>query len=251
MSQRLSGRSGFVTGAANGIGRGVALELAREGAAIVVTDLPQQEEAGWQTVELIKRLGAEATFVAVDVTQPDQVEALAAATTKSFGTFNFAVNNAGVAVLSSFAELTQIQIDLMIDVNLKGVIYGTRSAINAFIKEGTPGSVVNISSVAGERAVDGLSVYSATKHGVIGVTKNAAKEYGGHGIRVNAILPNAIRTPLADTAPPEFIESLIAPQTIKRMGEPAEVGYAAAFLISDRALFVTGTSLPVDGGYLA
>jgi NAD(P)-dependent dehydrogenase (short-subunit alcohol dehydrogenase family) len=117
--------------------------------------------------------------------------------------------------------------------------------------QGGGGAIVNIASVAGLMAVPLISPYTASKHGIIGLTRNAAVEYGAAGVRVNAVCPNAIRTPLMDASPPEFVAELIRPQAIQRVGEPEEVGFAVAYLCSDRAAFVTGVALPVDGGFAA
>jgi len=112
------------------------------------------------------------------------------------------------------------------------------------------GAIVNVGSVASLCAVRDIGVYTASKHGILGLTKNAAMEYGGDGVRVNCVCPNAIRTPLMEVSPPDFVEELIRPQAIKRFGEPEEVGFAVAYLCSDRAAFITGVALPIDGGYL-
>ena len=125
--------------------------------------------------------------------------------------------------------------------------------MRAQVREMAPqgfGSIVNMASVAGLTGVRDIGVYTASKHGIVGLTKNTAMEYGGQGVRINAVCPNAIRTPLAETAPPEFVEALIAPQAIRRLGEPEEVGAPVAFLLSDKASFITGVALPIDGGYM-
>jgi NAD(P)-dependent dehydrogenase (short-subunit alcohol dehydrogenase family) len=160
------------------------------------------------------------------------------------------VNNAGIAVHKLLADVTEAEYDRVLGVNLKGTFLGMRAQIPAMVAVGG-GSIVNIASAAGLTAVERISPYTASKHGIVGLTRNAAMEYGGDGVRVNCVCPNAIRTPLADISPPDFLEELIRPQAIKRFGEPSEVGFAVAFLCSDRAAFITGVALPVDGGYLA
>jgi NAD(P)-dependent dehydrogenase (short-subunit alcohol dehydrogenase family) len=250
MTGLVAGKAGFVTGAASGIGRGIALELAREGASVVVSDLESQRTHAEETVELARKQGAQALFVPCDVTDRNQVDELVAAVRTEFGKIDFAVNNAGIGPKAPLAEASDASLDLTISINLKGVFYGIRAAICAFLDQDTPGAIINTSSVAGAAAVRNIGIYGATKHAIIGLTKNAAKEYGNRGIRANALLPNAIRTPLVEDAPAAFIEQITAPQAIKRLGEPTEVGFAAAFLISDRAAFITGIELPVDGGYL-
>ncbi|KZF13346.1 short-chain dehydrogenase [Rhodococcus sp. EPR-157] len=243
------GLAGLVTGAAGGIGRGIALVLAAEGADVVVSDLERSREGAEKTVALIEEHGGSASFVACDVTDSLQAENLVAATLDTFGRFDFAVNNAGVAVVKPFADFTDQDYDLVTDVNLRGTFNGMRAQIRQLATTGG-GSIVNIASVAGLTAVRDIGIYTATKHGIIGMTKNAAMEYGSHGIRINAVCPNAIRTPLLESAPEEFRDGLLAPQAIKRLGEPEEVGHAVAWLLSSKAAYVTGVTLPVDGGYL-
>lgn len=249
MAQLMENKVGYVTGAAGGIGRGIAQELAKEGARVVVSDLESATEGGQETVRLIEEAGGRARFVAADVAQPDQVENLVQRTVEAFGALDYAVNNAGVAIHKPLAEVSPEEFDRVININLKGVFLGLKYAIPVMVDAGG-GAIVNVASVAGLTGVDLISPYTASKHGIVGLTKNAALEYSGQGVRVNAVAPNAIRTPLMDVSPPEFIEGLIAPQAMKRVGEPEEVGFAVAALLSDRSGFTTGVTLPVDGGYL-
>jgi len=249
MAQLMEDKAGYVTGAAGGIGRGIAQELAKEGARVVVSDLESATEGGQETVRLIEEAGGRATFIAADVAQPDQVEALVQRTVEVFGALDYAVNNAGVAIHKPLAEVSPEDFDRVISINLKGVFLGLKYAIPVMVDAGG-GAIVNVASVAGLTGVDLIGPYTASKHGIVGLTKNAALEYSGRGVRVNAVAPNAIRTPLMDVSPPEFIEGLIAPQAMKRVGEPEEVGFAVAALLSDRSGFTTGVTLPVDGGYL-
>lgn len=249
MALLMEGKSGFVTGAAGGIGRGIAIELAREGARVIVSDLDSARDAGSETVRLIEAEGGKAAFVAADVTRPDEMQALVEQTVSTFGAVDYAVNNAGVAIHKSLTEVTPEEFGRILDINLKGVFYGLRYAIPVMVGAGG-GAIVNVASVAGLTGVDQISPYTASKHGIVGLTKNAALENGAHGVRVNAVAPNAIQTPLMDESPKEFVDGLIAPQVIKRTGTPAEVGFAVAALLSDRAGFTTGVTLPVDGGYL-
>jgi NAD(P)-dependent dehydrogenase (short-subunit alcohol dehydrogenase family) len=246
----LAGKAAVVTGAAGGIGRGVARELAREGASVLVSDLGSAARGGEETVALIEDEGGTAAFTPCDVTSERDCAALVAAALERFGRLDCAVNNAGIAVHKPLADVTEEEYDRVLAVNLKGVFLGMRAQIPAMVERGG-GAIVNVASVAGLQAVPLISPYTASKHGIIGLTRNAAKEYGEAGVRVNAVCPNAIRTPLMDASPPEFVEELIRPQAIKRVGEPEEVGFAVAYLCSDRAAFVTGVALPVDGGYAA
>ena len=253
MAGLLDGKAGLVTGAAGGIGRGIAVELGREGAAVVVSDLESEQGRGEETVALVEQAGGRATWRACDVVYAEACDALAEAVVDAYGRLDFAVNNAGVAAHKLLADHTEEDYDRVMGINLKGVFLGMKAQIPRMLENDPParGSIVNMASVAGLVGVRDISVYTASKHGIVGLTRNAAMEYGEQGVRVNAVCPNAIRTPLMDISPPEFVEALIAPQAIKRPGEPEEVGAAVAFLLSDNASFITGVSLPIDGGYLA
>ncbi|HEY0214693.1 MAG TPA: SDR family NAD(P)-dependent oxidoreductase [Paenirhodobacter sp.] len=250
MTGLLSGKSGFVTGAANGIGKGIAKVLAEEGAHVVVSDLASAQAEGEALIAEIRAIGGSAQFLEVDVTSPQDIDALIATTRAVTGTLDFAVNNAGIGPKGTLAESDDRLWDMANDINLKSVFRIMRAVIRVMRDQGR-GTILNISSVAGMTGLPGAGVYSATKHAVIGLTKTAAAENGDLGIRVNAILPNAIKSKLLEGSTPEFIKAITDPQAIRRLGEPEEVGAAAAFLLSDKASFITGVSLPVDGGYLA
>ncbi len=250
MSRLLEGKAGPVTGAAGGIGRGAALELAAEGAAVVVSDLAPSCEGAQETVRQIEAAGGSAAFCPCDVTRHEEHAQLVEHVLERYGRLDFAVNNAGVALRKRLPEVEEGEYDEVLNVNLKGTFLGMKTQIPAMVERGG-GAIVNVSSVAGVVAVDSLSVYAATKHGILGMTKTAAMEFGDRGVRVNAVCPNAIRTPLMDASPKEFVDMLLEPQAIKRVGEPSEVGAAIAWLCSEKASYVTGVGLPVDGGYLA
>lgn len=245
----LAGKSGVITGAAGGIGRGIALVLADEGASVVVSDLDRFRAGGEETVAMIKDRGGKAVFTPCDVTSSSDADDLVASAVDAFGSLDVAVNNAGVAVFKPLAETEDSDFELVNNVNLRGTFFGLRAQIRQMSANGG-GAIVNIASVAGLVAVRNIGVYTSSKHGVLGLTKNAAMEYGAAGIRVNAICPNAIRTPLLEGTDQEFRDALVAPQAIQRLGEPEEVGAAVAWLLSNKASFVTGAALPVDGGYL-
>jgi NAD(P)-dependent dehydrogenase (short-subunit alcohol dehydrogenase family) len=249
MSGLLEGRAGLVTGAAGGIGRGIAIELAREGAKVVVSDLEASADGGAETVALIEAEGGTASWAACDVTSSEACDALVQAVVSRYGRLDWAVNNAGIAVHKPMTEVSDEEYDRVLGVNLRGVFTGMRAQLRVMAEQGG-GSIVNMASVAGLTGVRDIGIYTASKHGIVGLTKNAAMEYGEQGIRVNAVCPNAIRTPLMDISPPEFVEMLLAPQAIRRPGEPEEVGAPVAFLLSDKASFITGASLPIDGGYM-
>jgi NAD(P)-dependent dehydrogenase (short-subunit alcohol dehydrogenase family) len=249
MAGVLEGKAGLVTGAAGGIGRGIAVELAREGAFVLVSDLETEAERAEETITLCRDAGADAAWQACDVTSGEAQDALVAAVVARHGRLDFAVNNAGVAVHKELVEVTDQEYARVLDINLKGVFLGMRPQVRQMVAQGG-GSIVNMASAAGLIAVRDIGVYTASKHGIVGLTKNTAMEYGERGVRVNCVCPNAIRTPLMDISPPEFVEALIAPQAIKRPGEPEEVGAAVAFLLSDKASFITGVALPIDGGYI-
>jgi NAD(P)-dependent dehydrogenase (short-subunit alcohol dehydrogenase family) len=249
MAGLLQGRSGLVTGAAGGIGRGIAVELAREGANVVVSDLDAECERAQETVALCEAHGVTASWQACDVTSGEAQEALVASVVQPHGRLDFAVNNAGVAVHKELVDVTDAEYARVLDINLKGIFLGMRAQVRRMVQQGG-GAIVNMASVAGLTGVRDIGVYTASKHAIVGLTKNTAMEYGERGVRVNCVCPNAIRTPLMDMSPPDFVEALIAPQAIKRPGEPEEVGAPVAFLLSDKASFITGVALPIDGGYM-
>jgi NAD(P)-dependent dehydrogenase (short-subunit alcohol dehydrogenase family) len=249
VSDLMAGKAGLVTGAAGGIGRGIAVELAREGASVLVSDLEGSRAGGEETVRLVEAAGGTAQWQACDVREGAQVQALVDRVVADWGRLDYAVNNAGVAVHKPLTEVSEEEYDRILGINLKGVWLGMSAELRQMAAQGG-GAIVNVGSVAGLTAVRDISPYVASKFGITGLTKVAAMEYGGKGVRINAVCPNAIRSPLMDSSPQEFVDMLLAPQSIKRVGEPEEVGFAVAFLLSDRAAYITGVALPVDGGYM-
>jgi NAD(P)-dependent dehydrogenase (short-subunit alcohol dehydrogenase family) len=250
MAGMVEGKAGLVTGAAGGIGRATALVLAREGAAVVVNDLESRREDGEETVRLIEQQGGRALFAPGDVSRAADNEALVERTVAEFGSLDFAHNNAGVELQASITDTEEDQFDRVIAVNLKGVWLGMKHQIPQMRRQGG-GAIVNTASLAGLIGPPELGAYTASKHGVLGLTKTAAVEVANDNIRVNAVCPAAIRTRMLQSLPQEYQQVLISPQAIKRLGEPAEVAEAVVWLISDRASFVTGIGLPVDAGSMA
>jgi NAD(P)-dependent dehydrogenase (short-subunit alcohol dehydrogenase family) len=247
----VEGKAGLVTGSAGGIGRATALALAREGAAgVLVTDLPSRREDGEETVRLIEQDGGHAVFLAADVTVGADCEAVVRRTIEAFGHLDFAHNNAGVELQASVVDTEEADWERVIAVNLKGVWLGMKHQIPEMLKGGG-GSIVNTASLAGLMAVPSLAAYIASKHGVVGLTRAAAVEVANDGIRVNCVCPAAIRTAMMDVLPEERQLELLAPQAMKRFGEPSEVAESVVWLCSDRSSFVTGTALSVDAGAMA
>jgi NAD(P)-dependent dehydrogenase (short-subunit alcohol dehydrogenase family) len=253
MTDLLAGRAGLVTGAASGIGRACAIRLAAEGAAVVVSDLAAARAGGLETVAAIRAAGGQAEFVACDVADAGDQEALVAHVVHRHGRLDFAHNNAGIGVHAPLAQTSDEDFDRVVAVNLRGTFLGMKHQIRAMLRNDGPtrGAIVNTSSNAGLRGVHLLGAYVATKHGIVGLTKNGAIEYAPDGIRVNAVCPAAIMTPLMSDLTPERQAEILAPQAMKRPGMPSEVAAAVAWLCSADASFVTGVALPVDAGSVA
>lgn len=245
------GRVALVTGASSGIGRAVALLYARGGAKVVISDVA--EEGGNETVRLIADAGGEARFVAADVARPEACEALVRETVAAFGRLDVACNNAGIGGEANLTGDYSVEgWRRVVDVNLSGVFYCMRYQVPAMLEAGG-GAIVNMASILGQVGFTAAPAYTSAKHGVVGLTQTAAVEYGPRGIRVNSVGPGFIRTPMiapldADRATHEMLVSL---HPMGRLGEPEEVAEVVGFLSSDRASFVTGAYVPVDGGYLA
>jgi NAD(P)-dependent dehydrogenase (short-subunit alcohol dehydrogenase family) len=249
----MEGKAGLVTGAASGIGRACALRFAAEGAAVIVADLPSAVAGGEETVEQITAAGGRAEFFPCDVSSSAANDALVAHVVRRHGRLDFAHNNAGIGVHRLLHETSDEDFDRVIAVNLRGVFLGMKHQIRAMLENELPhrGAIVNTSSNAGLMAVTMLSAYAASKHGILGLTKNGAVEYADEGIRVNAVCPGAIMTPLMSDQPPERQREILAPQAMTRFGEPDEVAAAVVWLCSEQASFITGVALPVDAGSVA
>lgn len=251
--QRFSSKVALVTGGASGIGRACAQLFAREGASVVVSDVAL--EGGHETVRLIEEGGGEASFVEVDVSDAAEVEALIGRTVQAHGHLDYAFNNAGIegSMATNTADYSEEDWDRVIAVNLKGVWLCMKHEIAQMIRQGG-GSIVNNSSVEGLVGLEGTSVYAASKHGVVGLTKTAALEYAQSGIRVNAVCPGLIRTPMVERysgGDPEIEAQFATVEPVGRMGSAEEVGEAVVWLCSEAASFVTGHAMAVDGGYVA
>jgi NAD(P)-dependent dehydrogenase (short-subunit alcohol dehydrogenase family) len=247
----ITGRVALVTGAGSGIGRAVALGYAREGAKVVVSDV--DDRGGQETVQLIRQTGRESVYFHADVSDPVACQALVDFTLRTYGRLDVACNYAGIGGESNPTGAYSIAgWNKVIDINLSGVFYCMRYEIPAMLKNGG-GAIVNMASILGEAAFAGAPAYVAAKHGVVGLTKNAALEYGQQGIRVNAIGPAFIQTPMiaALENDPGLNTMLVSKHPIGRLGKPEEVAELVLWLSSDKASFVTGAYYPVDGGYLA
>lgn len=240
----------LVTGAGSGIGRAIAEQYAAEGAKVVVSDV--DEAGGAESVTRIQARGGRAIFVRSDSSKPEDSEALVGAAIEEFGGLHVAANNAGIGGPSApVGEYPIDGWDRVIAVNLSGVFYGMRYQIPAMIESGG-GSIVNIASILGQVGFRNSSAYVAAKHGVVGLTQNAALEYGARKIRVNVVGPGFIKTPLIEkNMTPETLEKLVGMHPIGRLGESYEVAELVLWLSSDKASFVTGGYYTVDGGYLA
>jgi 2,5-dichloro-2,5-cyclohexadiene-1,4-diol dehydrogenase 1 len=249
-------KSIIVTGGASGIGAATARLAAQRGGLVTIADL--SPEAGQSLVEQIRQNGGEAQYVQVDIADDEQVQTLVNAATTTYGALHGAFNNAGLPPFSQrpgnpttlFAELTTEELRKTVDVNLIGTFQCIKHEVTAMLQTGG-GSIVNTSSGAGILAIPAAADYISTKHAIIGLTKAAALDYATQGIRVNAILPGMIRTPMVTTAfdeHPEVEQWATEMQPNKRLGEPEEIAEAALWLLSDAASLVTGLSMNVDGG---
>ena len=252
MTGLVTGKVALVTGGGSGIGRASALTFAREGAKVVVADVAV--EGGEETVRLIQQHGGEAVFVKADVSRAAEVEALVARAVQTYGRLDCAHNNAGIeGAAATVVDYAEDAWERVIAINLKGVWLCMKYEIPQLLKQGG-GALVNTASTAGLVGYRGGSAYVASKHGVVGLTKTAALEYAKAGVRVNAVCPGAIDTPMMGRLTghrPQRAERMAAAEPVGRMGRPEEIAEAVVWLCSEAASFVTGHAMAVDGGLTA
>ncbi|MFB0488216.1 NAD(P)-dependent dehydrogenase (short-subunit alcohol dehydrogenase family) [Methylobacterium sp. OAE515] len=244
---RFTGRTAFITGAASGIGRASAIAFAREGARVAITD--RTEGALDQLRTDIEAAGSEVLAIRCDVSVPEDVEEAVAKTVERFGRLDCAFNNAGVENKAApVHEIALGEWDRILGINLRGTFVCMKHEIAQMLRQGG-GVVVNTSSGAGIRGVAGGASYAASKHALIGLTKSAALDYAKAGIRVNAVLPGNIGTPMMDRFTGGDIQKAIDLEPVGRLGKPEEIAEAVLWMCSDLGAFVTGASISVDGGW--
>ena len=252
MSGKLDGKVAIVTGGASGIGRATAFAFAREGSAVVVSDVTEKD--GEQTAVDIRQSGGQAMFIRADVSCMADVEALVSSAVDRYGRLDCACNNAGIeGAVAPTAECTEENWNRVIEINLKGSWLCMKCEIPQMFRQGG-GAIVNMASVAGLVGFRELPAYCASKGGVVQLTKTAALEYATDGIRINCICPGGIHTPMLDrieAVGPQMKEALLAMHPIGRIGTPEEVAEAVVWLCSDAASFITGHALVIDGGFMA
>ena len=249
---RLQGKVAIITGAAGGIGAATATAFAREGASVVVCDVARE-----QGMQLVAQLNADygaaqpiALFMPVDVAVPASVDALIQQTVAHFGRLDILVNNAGVTRDAQLKNMTEEEFDFVVDINLKGVFNCGKAAAAQMLAQGSGGVILNAASVVGIDGNFGQTNYVATKAGVIGMTKVWARELGPKGVRVNAVAPGFIATPMTAKMPERIYNMMVERTPLRRAGQPEDVANAYLWLASDEAAFVNGVVLRVDGGIL-
>ncbi|MGA1826794.1 3-oxoacyl-ACP reductase FabG [Microbacterium sp.] len=239
----LEGRTSIITGGAQGIGFAIAEAFAQEGSDVVIGDI--DASAAVRAAEMI---GGNAIGVGCDVAEANDINALITAAIESFGSVDVWVNNAGITRDATMRTMTEAQFDEVISVHLRGAWLGTKAATSVMRNQDSGGSIINMSSISGKVGLVGQTNYSAAKAGIIGLTKAAAKEVGFAGVRINAIQPGLIRTPMTEGMREDILAARLAEIPLSRVGEPAEVAQVALFLASDMSSYVTGTVIEVTGG---
>jgi len=249
MEKDLQGKIALVTGAGSGIGQAIALLYAKHGAKVILCDM--SEKRGNETLAMLKEQKAEAIFIQADVSKHEEVAMVVNKTIDAFGRLDIACNNAGIGgETSNITETSIEEWQRVININLSSVFYCLKYELEAMTKQGY-GAIVNIASVLGSVGLAGSAPYTASKHGVVGLTKNAALEYSAKGIRINAVGPGFIETPLLRNMDEAARKHVATWHASNRFGTAREVAELVVWLSSDKASFATGGFYPVDGGYLA
>lgn len=249
MGDTLNDKVAIITGGGSGIGRATAILFAREGAKVAVADY--DPVGGKETIKMIQGEGGEAIFIEADVSKAEDVERMVKTTVETYGRLDILFNNAGIGETAKVTEASPDHWERVLGINLEGVFLGCKYAIPEMIKNGG-GSIINNGSILAEVGFSAATAYGTSKHGAVGLTQTVALDYATQGIRANTVCPGFIRTPMVMKGlTAEIREQIAALHPLGRMGEPEEVAEAVSFLASDRASFVTGTCLFVDGGYTA